>query len=331
MRCCLVNFPLSCVAFLAVLLGLSQAAAAQSDTKVASATSSADQPAQASPSDLKLHVDTTLVLVPVTVTDSSNRYVLGLDKQDFHIFEDQTEQKIAQFSGEDVPLSIGLIVDTSGSIGDKLDKSRQALIEFLKTMDSRDEAFLIQFSDRPELVIGFTNNANEIKSKAAGLQTSGRTALLDAIYMGLQQMKKAKNPRKALLIISDGGDNFSRYTPKEIENLVREADVQIFAIGVFEPYLYLGITPEEIGGPQLLSEISDQTGGQIFAASDESQLPAAAQKIGIELRNQYVLAYSPKNPERDGKYRRIEVKLSQPQGLPSLKARWRLGYYAPTQ
>jgi Ca-activated chloride channel homolog len=280
---------------------------------------------------IDIRVNTTLVLIPVTVTDSLNRFVLDLGKQDFRVFEDGAEQKVKQFAGEDAPLSIGLLVDTSGSMGSKIETSRQAVAQFLKTMNDQDEAFLVEFSDRAELAIGFTQHADEIQNKLASVEPQGLTALLDAVYMGLREMKRAKNPRKALLIISDGGDNNSRYTASQIKDLVREADVQIYSMGVFERFPYLGISDAELSGPRLLSQISEQTGGRAFAAADESNLPSIATRIGIELRNQYVLAYSPANQNRDGKYRKVEVKLKQPEGLPSLKARWRLGYYAPAQ
>ena len=285
--------------------------------------------------------DSTLVLVPVSVTDPSNRYVLGLARQDFRLFEDDVEQKITHFSNEDAALSIGLLVDTSGSMGAKLDTSRRAVAEFMKTLNASDEAFLIHFSDQAQLAVPLTNDAGAIESSMTSATSGGLTALLDAVHMGLQQMKRAKNPRKALLIISDGGDNNSRYTSTQISDLVREADVQIYAMGVFEPTLAMGLGAlgaagsklgaAEMDGPRLLSAIAEQTGGRALAATNLRELPGIAERIGIELRNQYVLAYSPQNPNRDGKYRKIEVKLQQPKALPALKARWRLGYYAPSE
>jgi Ca-activated chloride channel family protein len=288
--------------------------------------------------------DSTLVLVPVSVTDPSNRYVLGLAKEDLRLFEDGVEQKVTHFSNEDAPLSIGLLVDTSGSMGAKLDTSRRAVSEFLKTLNKADEAFLVEFSDKAELAVPLTSDADAIQSSMTNATSGGLTALLDAVNVGLQEMKRAKNPRKALLIISDGGDNNSRYTSTQISDLVREADVQIYAMGVFEPSLSFGLNSllsggpnsarlgtAELDGPRLLSAIADQTGGRALAASNLRELPGIAERIGIELRNQYVLAYSPQNPSRDGKYRKIEVKLQQPKALPALKARWRLGYYAPAE
>jgi VWFA-related protein len=257
--------------------------------------------------------------------------VLGLDKQNFRLLEDSVEQNIAHFSNEDAPLSVGLLLDTSGSIGGKLDTSRKAVGEFLKTLNVSDEAFLVEFSDRAELTVPLTRNTGDIEKRLGSARTGGLTALLDAVHLGLQEMKDAHNPRKALLIISDGGDNNSRYTSRQIEDLVREADVQIFAMGVFEPFLGLGLTPAEIGGPRLLAEIAEQTGGRALAATSLRELPGIAARIGLELRNQYLLAYSPANQMRDGKYHRVQVKLLQPDELPPLKARWRLGYYAPSQ
>jgi VWFA-related protein len=285
--------------------------------------------------------DSTLVLVPVSVTDPSNRYVLGLAKEDFRLFENDVEQKVTHFSNEDAPLSIGLLVDTSGSMGAKLDTSRRAVSEFLKTLNASDEAFLVQFSDRAQLAVPLTSDAGAIKSSMTSATSGGLTALLDAVHLGLQEMKRAKNPRKALLVISDGGDNNSRFTSSQIADLVREADVQIYAMGVFEPTLSFGLGggglsgpglgTAEMSGPKLLAEIAEQTGGRALAATNLRELPGIAERIGIELRNQYVLAYTPQNRDRDGKYRKIEVKLTQPKALPALKARWRLGYYAPSE
>ncbi len=284
-----------------------------------------------SPPEAKIRVDTTLVLIPVTVTDPLNRFVLGLRKEDFHVFEDKVEQGIAHFSGEDAPVSIGLAVDESGSMGDKLETSREAVAQFLKTMNPDDEAFLVEFSDKAQLTVPFTSDPGKIDVKLKIGQPGGLTAMLDGINLALQEMKKAKNPRKAIVVVSDGGDNNSRYTARQIESLVREADVQIYAMGVFEPDIFSFMAPEEISGPKLLSEITEQTGGRAFSAALTRDLPSVAARIAVELRNQYVLAYSPKNQARDGKYRRVEVKVSQPGGLPSVTAHWRLGYYAPKE
>ena len=279
-----------------------------------------------------IRVQTELVLIPVTVTDPMNRFVTGLEKEYFRVFEDKVEQALSHFASEDAPLSVGIVFDTSGSMGSKLQKSRQAVAQFVKLANPEDEFFLVQFSDRPELTLGFTREPEEIQNRLTFTQSKGRTALLDGVYLAVHEMKKnAHNPRKALLIISDGGDNSSRYTESEIKNLVREADVQIYAIGIFEPAAARGRTAEELSGPSLLSEVAEQTGGRHFPVENLNELPDIAAKIGIELHNQYLLGYTPKNQEKDGKYRRVQVRLKQPPGMPPLRAFWRLGYYAPTQ
>jgi len=279
----------------------------------------------------RIRVDTTLVQINVTVTDPLNRFVTGLEKEHFRLFEDKIEQKILDFSSEDAPLSIGLVFDTSGSMGSKLQKSRQAAVQFFKTANPEDEFFLIEFNDRPELVVPFTADTEDIQNRLEFAQSKGKTALLDGVYMAMNQMKKARNPRKAILIISDGGDNNSRYTESEIKNAVREADVQIYGIGIFEPIGARGRTPEEQMGPGLLNEVAELTGGRSYNVENLNELADIAAKIGIELRNQYVLYYSSTNQARDGKYRHVNVKLAQPRGLPPLKAFFRLGYYAPAQ
>jgi Ca-activated chloride channel family protein len=278
-----------------------------------------------------IRIDTSVVLIPVTVTDPLNRFVTGLEQDSFKVFEDKMEQKLVSFGSEDAPLSIGIVFDTSGSMGPKLDKSRQAVSEFFKTANPEDEAFLVVFNDRPDLVTPFTHNLEEIQNRLTFTQSKGRTALLDGILLGLHTMKKAHNPRKALIVISDGGDNSSRYTESEIKNLVKESDVQIYAIGIYENAQSRGRTPEELAGPGLLTDLSEPTGGRHFVVENLNELPDVAAKIGIELRNQYVLGYSSTNQARDGKYRKVGVKLVQPRGLPPLHAFWRTGYYAPTQ
>ena len=278
----------------------------------------------------RAHAD--LVLIPVTVTDDVNRFVLGLQKEDFQLFEDGVEQSVSLFSGEDAPLSVGVLFDKSASMSYKLGSSRDAITQLLNALNKEDEAFLVEFADLATLSVGFTGSAAEIRSALKNAQASGMTALLDAVNTGLVEMKEAKNSRKAIVVVSDGGDNRSHYTAAQIESLVREADVQIYAMGVFEPVFSSALTPEEISGPRLLSEIAMQTGGRAFAAAVPGDMPSVATRIAVELRNQYVLGYYPKNKLRDGKYRNVEVRVAPPPGLGSpLKVHWRLGYYAPSQ
>ena len=275
-----------------------------------------------------MKVDVDLVLVPVTITDPMNRLVTGLDKENFQLFEGNTHQDIRTFSSEDAPVSLGVIFDSSGSMSSKMDRAKDAVIEFFKTANPQDEFFMITFSDEPEEVSDFTSSVDEIQNKLVFEVPRRRTALLDAIYMGVSKMRKAKYAKKALLIISDGGDNHSRYTENEIRSLVKEADVMIYAIGIYDRY---ASAIEERLGPQLLSDITELTGGRAFTIDNPNDLGDVATKIGVELRNQYVLGYRPNKIVRDGKWRKIKVKLLPPKGLPPLRVYARTGYYAPAE
>jgi Ca-activated chloride channel family protein len=275
-----------------------------------------------------LKVDVDLVLVPVTITDPMNRLVTGLDKENFQLYEGNASQQIRTFSSEDAPVSLGVIFDSSGSMASKMDRAKDAVIEFFKTANPQDEFFMITFSDEPEAVSDFTNSVDEIQNKLVYAVPRRRTALLDAIYMGVSKMRQAKYPKKALLIISDGGDNHSRYTEGEIKSLVKEADVMIYAIGIYDRF---ASAMEERLGPQLLSDITELTGGRAFTIDNPNDLGDVATKIGVELRNQYVLGYRPTKVVRDGKWRKIKVKLLPPKGLPPLRVYARTGYYAPAE
>src|SRR5580704_411945 len=275
-----------------------------------------------------LKVDVDLVLVPVTITDPLNRLVTGLEKENFQLFEGNASQEIRTFSAEDAPVSLGVIFDSSGSMSSKMDRAKDAVIEFFKTANPQDEFFMITFSDEPEAVSDFTNSVDEIQNKLVFAVPRHRTALLDAIYMGVSKMRQAKYAKKALLIISDGGDNHSRYTENEIRSVVKEADVMVYAIGIYDRY---ASAEEERLGPQLLSDITELTGGRAFTIDNPNDLGDVATKIGVELRNQYVLGYHPSKVVRDGKWRKIKVKLLPPKGLPPLRVYARTGYYAPEE
>ncbi len=278
--------------------------------------------------DKPIRVNVDMVLIPVTITDPLNRLVTGLDKENFSIFEGHEEQEIKHFSSEDAPISLGVIFDMSGSMSNKIDRSREAVVEFFKTANPQDEFFMVAFSDKPEVVSDFTSSVEDIQGKMVYTIPKGKTALLDAIYLGLAKMRDAKHAKKALLIVSDGGDNNSRYTEGEIRGLVREADVMIYGIGIFE---VAPPTDEERLGPGLLADIAEMTGGRSFTITNPNELADVATKIGIELRNQYVLGYRPKSPGHDGRWRKIKVKLNPPKGLPPLKVYAKTGYYAPSQ
>lgn len=274
-----------------------------------------------------LRADVNLVLVPVSVTDDSNRLVTGLEARHFTIHEGDVQQEIRHFSREDAPISLAVIFDVSGSMAGKMDWARQAAIEFFNTATARDEFLLVSVSNHPELLTGGTSSVEEIQNKLVFAVPEGRTALRDAIYLGLERLRETRNPRKAMLILSDGGDNNSRYTHDEIKSILREADIQVYAIGLFEP----GVRPtlEERLGPLLLSEMTDPTGGRTFHVRWPRELVEAATTIGIELRNQYVLGYRPENVQRDGKWRKVKVTVNPPKGIPPLRVYGKTGYYAP--
>jgi Ca-activated chloride channel homolog len=276
----------------------------------------------------RIKVNVNVVLLPVTITDLMNRPVTGLEKANFKVFEGKELQDVRYFSGEDIPVSVGVIFDTSGSMSSKIERAREAITQFLKTANPQDEFFMIAFSDRPQELGNFTSSVEDIEGRLLYTAPKGRTALLDAIYLGIEKMKQAKYKKKALLIISDGGDNRSRYTEGEIKNLVKEADVLIYAIGIYDQYFQ---TDEERLGPQLLDDIAQISGGQAFTVENPNDLEDIATKIGIELRNQYVLGYRPKNLARDAKWHKVKVKLVLPKGLPPLQVHAKMGYYAPSE
>jgi Ca-activated chloride channel family protein len=269
-----------------------------------------------------------LVLVPVTVIDPMNRLVTGLDKENCEVYEDKDRQDIRHFSNEDVPISLGGIFDMSGSMSTKIERAREAVIEFFKTANPQDELFLITFADKPRDASDFAQSVDELQGKLIFTVPKGRTALLDAIYLGTSKMREAKYPKKSLLIISDGGDNHSRYTENEIKSLVKEADTMIYSIGIYDHFFQ---TEEERLGPQLLGDVSELSGGRAFTIDNPNDLVDVATRIGTELRNQYVLGYRPKNPAQDGRWHKIKVKLRLPRGLPPLHVYAKAGYYASSR
>jgi Ca-activated chloride channel homolog len=275
-----------------------------------------------------IQVKVDLVLVPVAVTDSFGRLVTGLDKENFEIYDGKDKQAIRTFSSEDSPVSIGIIFDISGSMTSKIERAREAVKQVLDTANPQDEFFLITFADSPKLVTDFTDSGEELQSRLLFTTPKGSTALLDAIYLGITKMRQAKYARKALLIISDGGDNHSRYREHEVKSLVREADTLVYAIGIYDRYFS---TLEEQIGPALLSEVSEQSGGRMFTVDNPNDLGDIAIRIGVELRNQYVMGYRPISSKSDGKWHKIKVKLSLPKGLPRCEVHAKQGYYALSQ
>jgi Ca-activated chloride channel homolog len=276
----------------------------------------------------RIRVDVNLVLVPLTVTDPMDRLVTGLEKENFFVYENSHLETLKSFSSDDVPVSIGVIFDLSGSMANKVIRARDSILQFMKTSNPQDEFFVVGFNDRPELIDDFTSSTDDIEARLATVKAGRRTALLDAIYFGLNKMKQAKYERKALLVVSDGGDNRSRYTEGEVRSVVRESGVQIYSIGIFDPY---AATTEERLGPLLLDDVCEETGGRLFRVDDIAEMGDIATKISSELRHEYVLGYKPSDERRDGKWRKVKVRLVPPAGLPPLTVHARNGYYAPLQ
>jgi Ca-activated chloride channel homolog len=275
-----------------------------------------------------IRVDSSLVLVPAQVTNEVGTPVTDLRKIDFHVFEDGVEQAITDFSQEDAPVSVGLLFDISGSMRNKIKNATEAAGAFFKTSNPQDEFFLIEFSDRPKLKVPFTSDPAEVYDEIARTRPFGRTSLLDAIHLAMVTMKQARNSRKALVIVSDGGDNRSRHTEREIKSEMLESDLQVYAMGIFDP-ADVRHSVEERNGPQLLTELADETGGREYPVASLNDLPVISTRIGNQLRSQYLLGYSPLNAARDGKYRVIKVRLSSQAKTSDLRVYYRHGYYSP--
>ncbi len=268
----------------------------------------------------KVGVET--VFVKVAVTDTNNRYVTGLGKEHFKVFEDNVEQEILHFEQKAAPISVGIIFDVSGSMktNANIKKAKNAVAQFLESGNPNDEYLLITFNDQTKLVRDFSQEVSTLQNDVVFQKPSGDTALYDAVYMGLSYVSEGTNEKKALILITDGEDNSSRYSPSEVREFAKESDVQIYAIGELGEFGY---------GMTVIEKIVSLTGGRAFFPNNFSELDYYIDLIHAELRNQYVLGYQPANQAHDGKWRRIKVKLDAPRGLPKLKINAREGYYAP--
>jgi len=262
------------------------------------------------------------VLVPVTVTDPLGRPVTGLPQSAFQIFEDDVQQRVSYFANEPAPVSVGILFDASASMEKKIDKSRAAVTRLFNSSMPGDEYFLIEFNDSPNLLASFTPNVVELQEKLTFIQPKGWTALIDAIYLAVARMKDARNAHKALVILSDGADNNSRFSEPEVKAMLRESDVSVYAVAI----LGEGVSKRSM---RLLSAVADESGGQMFPVTKMGQLPDAIADISDAIREQYVLGYRPTNSGRDGRFRRVRVKIAPPPDLPPLHISWRTGYYAP--
>lgn len=320
------------VAFTALFLAGNLTAQSVDDVHVAPLPTPAVAPAPSDGLEVRmkpLRVDVDLVLVPVMVTDAQGTPVMDLGRDDFKLFEGEREERIRYFYSEDAPISVGLIVDMSGSMGNKIDRVRQAVDEFFKIADPADDYFVITFSNKPKLLANTTQSTADIQAKLGEMKAKGNTALADAIRAGLLKLRDAQYRRKALLIVSDGGDNMSRYSLRSVKNMAKESDAEIYAVDVCDaPSVLFTKKLEEKFGRQWLTQVTQVTGGRTIAVDDSAKIPGAAAQISRELRNQYVLAYRPTNAERDGKWRKLKVKISLAATEIPYQVYYRTGYMA---
>lgn len=278
------------------------------------------QPEQQNEAPPRFSVKVPTVVVRVSVTDPLDRYVVGLQNIHFQVFENKIEQPITIFSNDADSISVGIILDTSGSMGDNMLSARTSVNRFLSQGSPEDEYLLIGFNNRTVLLQDFTSNSRNIINEASFAAPGGETALFDALYLGLEKIKESKNRKKALIVITDGENNASRYTFREVKEFARESDVQIYIIGE---------RGEQGFGRNLISEIVSLTGGRAFFPHNFKQLDYYIDLIHTELRNQYILGYIPLDQEFDGEWRELKVVLNPPEGMPKLSLRAREGYYSP--
>ena len=297
-----------------------------SDPKVKSFTAASATVPELKPRPLR--VDVNLVLVPVTVVDSLNRPVIDLPQQNFSLTEGGVPQKIQYFSREDAPISVALILDFSGSMNNKIEYELQAVDQFFENANPDDDYYIITVSDRPTLVADSSQSTNTIQAHLATIAPRGMTALYDCIYLGVNKLRTARYERRAMVIISDGGDNRSRYTLKEIKSILAESDVLTYSIGIFDDVpIPLFKSIEERLGRKWLDDVTRVSGGRDIPADDRRKIPEISALISRELRSQYVLGYRPTDGTFDGKWRKISVKLAENPG--QMHVYFKEGYVAP--
>lgn len=295
---------------------------------VPAAAATASAAATAVPGDDRYVVNTDLINLSVTLTDTYGRYVTGLSKDAFTVFDDKEQQEIQFFSDDDAPVSMGVVFDVSGSMGkEKLSRAREALRHFVETSHDSDEYFLIGFNSRAQLLMDRTRDSDAMLDKLTFVESRGNTALYDACYLGIEKVTRGAHQKRALLVISDGQDNNSRYTFNELRRLLKETDVLIYAIGIVEKGNPNSL---DVGGQALLDELASVSGGRAFFPDTAAEMNEIFERIAIELRHQYSIAYRPKNFTNDGKWHKVKVKVTPPRGLPRLYVRTKDGYFATT-
>ena len=273
------------------------------------------------------HTASSLVLVNVSVLDSRDRPVTSLSRDQFRVLDNGNEQTIRFFAHEDAPVSFAVILDTSGSMAAKIDRARDMLGAFCANLSPGDELFLIAVERKPRLLAGYTSDCGDVQNSLLLVQPHGTTALLDAVPMAIQHLRKAHQARHVILIISDGGENASRTHLATIRGLAREANAQIYAATLgLEATFARSTWPGEAQGPELLAELADLTGGRAFTIDDRRRIGDAAVSMAREVHDQYVIGYAPPATAEDGKYHRISVKVHREASQPRFSLFHRNGY-----
>ncbi len=290
------------------------------------ATSSQSTPpaSQSAKPDDQLKLSTDLVSLKVTVADSFGRIVTGLSQENFEVYDDKVKQTIAHFIEADAPVSIGIIYDVSGSMDGIIRNSFEALRRFIETSHEDDDFFLIGFNNHVKLVQDFTTSGDRLLSRLLLVKPGGSTALYDAVYLGVEKVQQGRHPKRALLIISDGEDNNSRYNFRQLRQLVREAGVQVYAIKIGGPYSY---------GADVLSEIAQATGGRSFVPIYDNGMSFLdiCTRIALELRRQYSIGFYPSDARAPLPFHRVQVKVKAPKGLGRLSLTYKDRYESFTK
>lgn len=272
----------------------------------------------------RITVNTDLITLGVSVTDRAGRAVPGLSRDNFNIYDNNQLQEIHFFSGEDVPASVSIVFDTSGSMSErKIIQAKESLARFIRTSKNDDEFFLVDFNARARLLLDRTRDSDAILKKFSYVEPKGNTAFYDAVYLGVEKVLQGSRARKIVLVISDGEDNESRYTLKELQRRVRETDIIIYAIGFGGYYPSRGIN-----GRDALEGLARATGGRAFFPKGAVEMDEAFEKIALEMRRFYSIGYYPSDFVADGKKHRLKIKLKLPAGSPRLFVRGREIYYA---
>jgi len=281
--------------------------------------------------DFTVNVDVQLVQLPVSVLDKDGHPVSGLEKDHFQIFEDGVQQKISLFKHEDIPVSVGLVIDNSGSMRNKREQVNSAALSFARESNREDETFVVNFDDTAYLEQEFTSNITDLVAALNHLDSRGQTALYDAVYLSADHLNHGKKDKKALLLISDGEDNKSKLSRDKVLAKLRESKITVYAIGLLEENHVRGglFGRSSSKAREVLDKFAETTGGRAYFPQSVEGVGALCRRIAHDIRNHYTLGYTPSNRTLDGSWRKITVRVNPPRAMPKMTVRTKEGYYAP--